>query len=42
MANTVQATPNRDASSLSFQSLYAGEIGSQATTGKTVDRYSVT
>ena len=42
MAKTVQATPNRDASSLSFRSIYAGENGSQANSGKTVDRYSVT
>ena len=42
MANTVQATLNRDASSLSFRSLYAGENGSQANSGKTVGRYSVT
>lgn len=40
MANTVQATPNRDASSLSFRSLYAGENGSQANSGKTVGQTS--
>lgn len=42
MANTVQATPNRDASSLSFRSLYAGENGSPANSEKTVARCSVT
>ena len=42
MAKTVQATPNRDAGSLSFRSLNAGENGSLANSGKTLAMYSLT